>query len=242
MIKLHSIETFWAHEWPGLRIVFFTQWCLMKCLYCHNPDTIKMDGWTEYSPEELLEKAYKSKPYFWSKWWVTMSGWECLLQARDLIPFFKLLKEHWFHTCLDTNGFILNDDVKELLEYTDLVLLDIKHFYEDEHKKLTWVSNTPIFSFAKYLDEIQKTIWIRHVLVPNFTDNEKHLEDLWAYFKNFKTLERLEILPYHTLWVHKWRELWMNYELEDTIPPSVWELLKAKEILEKNIKNVFIRR
>jgi len=214
----------------------------MKCLYCHNPDTIAISWWTQYSDEELLQKAFKSKPYFWNKWWVTVSGGECLLQASDMLSFFKLLKQNWFHTCIDTNWFILNDEVKELINYTDLVLLDIKHLYEEDHKKITWVGNKQVLEFAKYLEEIWKDFWIRHVLVPGFTDNEKHLFDLWEYFKDYKYLQRLEILPYHTLWVHKWRELWMPYWLEWVVPPSAEDLLKAKEIFEKNLKNVFIRR
>lgn len=241
-IKIHHTETFWTHEWPGIRAVFFTQWCLMKCLYCHNPDTISIEWWKEYSFDELLKISLSTKPYFWAKWGVTFSGGECLLQAKELKEFFKILKENKIHTCIDTNGFILNEDVKELLEYTDLVLLDIKHMDEENHKKLTWVSNKQIFDFANYLKEINKPFWIRHVLVPGYTDSEEHLESLGKYFSSFANLERLEILPYHTLWIPKWKELWMKYGLAWVLPPTDEELLKAKSTLERNLKSVNIRK
>jgi len=242
MLKIHSIETFWTHEWPGIRVVFFMQWCKMHCLYCHNPDTITQIWWKKISFDEIIKTVNKSKAYFWSKWWVTFSGWECFIQAKELIPVFQELKKLWFHIAVDTNWFIFDEYVEKLLEFTDLVLLDIKHLYDEDHKKLTWVSNKNILKFANYLEKNKIQFWIRHVLVPNWTDSEKHLEDLGFYFKNFKYLERLEILPYHTLWVYKWKEMWLPYWLEWVEPPTSEELLKAKLLLEKNLKNVLIRR
>lgn len=241
MIKIHSIETFWAHEWPWIRVVFFTQWCLMKCLYCHNPDTIPLDGWKNYEVETLMQTVYKWKGYFWTKWWVTISGGECLLQAKELIPLFKRLKDEGFHTCLDTNGYIWSKDVEELLEYTDLVLLDIKHLHDPDHVEITWVSNKHTLDFANYLEKNNKKFWIRHVLVPNFTDDKEHLEDMWMYFKNFKNLERFEILPYHTLWVHKWENMWWEYKLSHVKSPTLEQQLSAKSILENYLQVVKIR-
>lgn len=242
MINIHSIETFWTQEGPWIRVVIFTQWCLMKCKYCHNPDTIEFKNNLMMTDDEIISIVNKVKPYFWTKWGVTFSWWECLIQASELIPIFKKLKKLWYNIVIDTNWFIFNKDVEELLKYTDLVLLDIKHFYEKNHIELTWVSNKSILEFANYLENNSKKFRIRHVLVPTITDDENHLFDLWKYFSNFKNLERLEILPYHTLWVHKWRELGMEYQLNDIIPPNNESLLKAKKIFEKNIKNVFIRR
>lgn len=242
MLKIHSIETFWTQEWPWIRLVIFMQWCMMKCLYCHNPDTIKLTWWTEMSKEDITSLAEKSKAYFWRKWWLTFSGWECLLQAKELIPVFKELKDLWYNLVVDTNWYIFNDEVKELLDYTDLVLLDIKHFYDENHIKLTWVSNEHTLSFLDYLEKINKNFWIRHVLVPWYTDNEKHLEDLWSHLKNYKNMEKFEILPYHTLWVYKWKELWMKYWLDEVVPPSMEDCKRAKEILERNLEKVFVRR
>ena len=242
MLNVHSIETFWTQEWPWIRVIIFMQWCLMKCKYCHNPDTIAFKKNLQMSDEEIISVVNKVKPYFWTKWGVTFSGWECLTQAGELISTFKKLKELWYHIVIDTNWFVFNKDVEELLKYTDLVLLDIKHFYENEHIELTWVSNKPVLAFADYLEKIWKSFWIRHVLVPGYTDDKKHLFELWAHFKDFKSLQRLEILPYHTLWVHKWRELWMEYQLSDVVPPTAEALVEAKEIFEQNIKEVYIRR
>ncbi len=242
MIKVHSIETFWTHEWPWIRVVVFMQWCLMKCLYCHNPDTIKLSWWEEMTKQDIISLAQKSKSYFWTKWWLTFSGWECLLQAKELLPIFKELKKLKYNVIIDTNWHIFNEDVEELLKYTDLVLLDIKHINEEQHKKLTWVGNENVLNFAKYLEKINKPFWVRHVLLPWYTDDEKHLNDLWDFLKDFKNMQRLEILPYHTLWVYKWKELWLKYMLDEVIPPNMEACLKAKNILEKHIKNVFIRR
>ncbi len=242
MIKVHSIETFWTHEWPWIRVVVFMQWCLMKCLYCHNPDTIKLSWWDEMTKEDIVSLAEKSKTYFGENWWLTFSGWECLLQANELIPIFKELKKLWYNIAIDTNWHIFNENVKKLLKYTDLVLLDIKHIDNTEHKKLTWVGNEKVLNFAKYLEKINKNFWVRHVLLPWYTDDEKHLNDLWNFLKDFKNMERFEFLPYHTLGVYKWKELWIKYKLDYVLPPNMEDCLRAKSILEKYMKNVFIRR
>lgn len=241
MLKIHSIETFWAHEWPGIRTVFFLQWCEFKCLYCHNPDTIAMKWWKEMSDEEILDIVERNKIYFGKKWWVTASGWEPTLQAKWLISVFKELQNRWINTTLDTNGFVLNNDVKKLLKYTDLVLLDIKHFDDEKHKILTSQSNKNTLKFLDYLEENNKKYWIRHVLVPWYTDYEKHIEDLWKHLEKYKNLERLEILPYHTMWVYKWNELWMKYWLEWVEQPSRENIEKCVGILKKYIENVYVR-
>lgn len=242
MLNIHSVETFWTQEWPWIRVVFFLQGCLMKCLYCHNPDTLEFKENKLYSNEEIISIVDKVKPYFQKKWGVTFSWGECLAQAENLLPLVKELKQKWYHICIDTNWFVFNSYVEELLKYVDLVLLDIKHLFDEEHIKLTQVSNKNILEFGKYLEKNNINFWIRHVLVPTFTDDEKHLNELWKYFQNYKNLERLEILPYHTLWVHKWKELWFDYKLDHISAPSNEELLKAKNILEKYIPKVFIRR
>ena len=213
----------------------------MKCLYCHNPDTIPLDWWKEYDIEKLMETVYKSKWYFWTKGWVTISGGECLLQAKELIPLFKRLKEEWFHTCLDTNWYIWNKDVEKLLQYTDLVLLDIKHLHDPDHVEITWVSNKNTLNFANHLEENGIKFWIRHVLVPRFTDDKEHLEDMWMYFKNFIHLERFEILPYHTMWVHKWENMWWEYKLSGIKSPDKEQQLFAKGVLENYLPVVKIR-
>jgi len=241
MLKIHSIETFWTNEWPWIRTVFFLQWCEFKCLYCHNPDTIPTKWWKLTTNEQLLEIVEKNKIYFGNKGGVTVSGWEPLLQAKELISFFKELKNRWFNITVDTNGYLMNDDVMELLKYTDLVLLDLKHLDDEKHKILTGVSNKNVLNFLDYLENNNIKFWIRHVLVPTYTDDEKHIESIWKYLKNFKYLERLEILPYHTLWKYKWKELWLDYKLENIEPPSRENLDNTKNTLQKYIKNVYVR-
>ncbi len=242
MLKIHSIETFWTHEWPGIRFILFLQWCNFQCLYCHNADTIPLSKkWENIEIEEVLKKIENSKIYFWTKWGITISGWECLLQAKDLLGFVKELKKRWFNIVIDTNGSILNDDVKKLLEYVDLVLLDIKQIDDEKHKILTWKSNKVTLEFLDYLEEINKKFWIRYVLVPDYTDDKKDIEKMWKYLQNFKNLEKIEILPYHTLWVFKWKEIWIKYKLEWIKPPSEQSKIDTKKILEKYVKNVFVR-
>jgi len=241
MLRIHSIETFWAHEGPWLRTVFFLQWCKLRCLYCHNPDTIPLSWWKEMTDDELLKIVENDKVYFWKKGWVTASGWEPTLQAKWLVSFFKKLKEKGFHTALDSNWFILNDDVKELLKYTDLVLLDIKQLDDEKHKILTWVTNKNTLKFLDYLEGNNNKFRIRHVLVPWYTDDEKHIESIWKYLQKYKNLERLEILPYHTLGVYKWKELWKKYWLEWVEAPSYECIERKKKILEKYIDNVYVR-
>ena len=154
MLNYHSYETFSTQDWPWIRMVIFLQWCPFRCLYCQNPDTITTDINKEISAEQIITLANKQKEYFWKKWWITFSGWECLLQVKELIPVLKTLKENWFGTCLDTNGFLLNDDVKEALKYTDHVLPDIKWITSDLHKKVTFIymqiiHNLPIIKQCK---------------------------------------------------------------------------------------------
>lgn len=241
MLKIHSVETFGTHDWPGIRLVVFVQWCMFKCLYCHNPDTIPLTWWRMMSVEEVVAIVEKEKVYFQNNGWITISGGECLLQAKELIPLFQELKKRWIHTCLDTNGFILNDDVKKLLEYTDLVMPDIKQMDNEKHIKLTWQSNESVFKFIEYLEEKWNKFWIRHVLVPWLTNDAKHLNALWKYVSKFKNMERFEILPYNVLWKHKRKELWWKYELESIDFPTDKELKDTEKILRKYVNNLVVR-
>lgn len=242
MLKVHSIETLWTNEWPWIRVVIFLQWCKFKCHYCHNPDTISEIWWSEILVDEILEIVQKEKEYFQKRWWITFSWWEPLLQADWLLEACKELNKKWYNICIDTNGFILTDKVKELLKYVDIVLLDIKHLDDKKHKELCWVSNKNVIVFIKYLEEIKKRFWVRHVLVPWFTNDIKHINSLWMFLKKFKYMERLEILPYHRLWVYKWRLLWKEYKLENVEPPTNKEINDSELILKKHLKNVYIRQ
>lgn len=240
-LKINSIETLGTHEGPGVRFVVFVQGCNFNCLYCHNPETKPVNGGEEMSAEELVKKIKKCRPYFGKDGGVTISGGEPLLQAEALTPLFSILKKEGIRTAIDTNGSVFNDDVKELLILTDLVLLDVKHIDSGQHKKVTGQSNETTLKFAKYLEDNKIKFWIRYVLVPNLTDQTEYLEQLQEHFKNYKNIERIEILPYHTLGKKKYEDLKIKYSLKDTEPPTPEQIQKTKKIFEKGFRKVTIR-
>lgn len=235
--KIHSIESFGSADGPGVRYIIFLKGCKMRCKYCHNPDTWGADGVIEETAEEVLKKAMRYKNYWKNNGGITVSGGEALLQIDFLIELFKLAKENNVHTTLDTSGNPFTREepffgkFNELMKYTDLYMLDIKHIDNEEHKKLTGQSNENILDMAKYLSENGKAMWIRHVLVPGYTDSEEQLTKLREFIDSLDTVDRVEILPYHTLGVFKWKELGIPYELENVNPPTKEEVERAKRIL-----------
>ena len=237
---VHSIESFGTHDGPGIRMVVFLQGCKLKCLYCHNPDTIDMHGGTETDIESLVQRAIRMKSYFGDKGGVTVSGGEPLLQSKELIHFFQRLKEEGIHTNIDTNGRILNHYTEELLDkYADLVMLDIKHMREEGFQQLVGVKNKETtFRFAKYREDSGKKMWLRYVLIPGITGTPELLHELGAYFKDYKTIEKIEIQPYHKLGVHKWEALGWEYELKDARENTPEELEEAVAILSQYFKEV----
>lgn len=242
ILNVHSIESFGTHDGPGIRFVIFLQGCKLKCLYCHNPDTIAMEGGKAYTTDELFEKIMKAKPYFGNKGGVTVSGGEPLLQAKALLPLFKKLKAEGIHTALDTNGRILNHFGKELMDkYTDLVMLDVKHMTEEGYQYITGMKNNETtFSFSKYREKSKKTMWLRYVLIPGLTDDPELLKALGEKFKDYESIEKLEIQPYHKLGVHKWKALGWEYQLKDARENTKAELNSAKQILEPYFKCISV--
>lgn len=237
-LRLHSIETFGTHDGPGIRMVLFTQGCQFRCLYCANPDTWDVKGGSFKEIEEIVQLAVQQKAYFGKKGGVTVSGGEPLLQRRKLITLFKRLHEEGINTALDSNGRILNEEVKSLLELTDYLLLDVKHFDDDWHKKLTGLSNKSVFKVAEYRELTGKSMWLRYVLVPGWSDQEEHLHALGDYFKNYKTIEKIEIQPYHVLGVHKWEAMGMEYLLEGVGPAQRETIDKAAAIFRQYFREV----
>lgn len=242
ILNVHSIETFGTHDGPGIRFVIFLQGCKLKCLYCHNPDTIDMEGGTAYNVDELFKMIMKSKPYFGKHGGVTVSGGEPLLQAKALIPLFKMLKAAGIHTAVDTNGRILNHFVEELLDnYTDLVLLDIKHMTEEGYQYITGMKNNQTtFNLSKHREASGKAMWLRYVLIPGITSQPYLLSALGNYFKDYNTIEKLEILPYHKMGIHKWEALGWEYQLKDARENTPAELEDVKLMLEPYFKEVSI--
>jgi len=216
--RVHSIESMGLVDGPGVRTVVFLQGCKLRCSYCHNPDTWAMDGGTEYTPEELLRKIMRFKPYFErSGGGVTFSGGDPLLQPEFLLEMLKLCKGKGIHVALDTAGYGFGE-YDEILEYTDLVLLDIKHVDDIGYKNLTGKSKHGLDQFLEALERSNTKVWIRHVVVPGITDSEEHIEKLKEIIKTIKNVEKVELLPYHTLGVQKYEKLGIPYRLENVEP------------------------
>jgi len=230
--RIHSFESLGAVDGPGIRFVVFMQGCTLKCKYCQNRDTWDLHGGTSYTVDQLLNTILRYKNYIVPNGGVTISGGEPLLQAKFLVEVFTKLKEHGIHTCIDTAGiFNITEDIKKLIDLTDLVLLDIKCINDEIAKDLTGVSNKKGLAFAKYLSDIGKPIWIRQVLVPGITDDEQDLLELKEFISSLKTVEKVEILPYHDLGKFKWEKLGCKYELEGYRTANNEDVKRAKRIL-----------
>lgn len=230
---IHSFETFGTVDGPGIRFVAFMQGCPLQCKYCHNRDTWEIGTGKQYEVDEVLDKVLRCKPYIdSSNGGFTASGGEPLLQSKFLTEVFKKLKENNIHTAIDTAGSLqINEDIKELLKHTDLVILDIKHIDDEKCINLTGMSNKNELDFAKYCSENNIKMWIRQVLVPGYTDNEADLKKTREFIDSLKTVEKVEVLPYHDLGKFKWNEMGLEYPLEGVKSPTEEQIKKAEEIL-----------
>ncbi len=233
---VHSIESFGTVDGPGTRFVIFLSGCNLRCKYCHNPDTWKMNDGKEMTVDELLEKYEKVKEFVPAG--ITVSGGDPLLQLPFLVEFAKAAKERDIHMCIDTSGGVYNPLNKtrmalldELCKNVDLILLDIKHIDDEEHKILTGISNVPVLGFAKYLSEKQVPVWIRHVLVPGITMNDKYLYQLGLFLKQLNNIAGIEVLPYHTMALPKYESMKMKYPLEGVRPATEDEAIRARKII-----------
>ena len=237
MGRIHSFESFGTVDGPGIRFVIFLQGCPLRCKYCHNPDTWGAGG-KEYSVDEVVERALKYKNYFGEKGGVTVTGGEPLAQIAFVTQLFTALKAKGIHTCVDTSGFTFRKDDQacvqafdKLIAVTDLFLLDIKHIDDDRCKELTGQSNANTLAFAKYLSDNGKSIWIRQVLVPGWTDGEESLKRTRAFVDGLATVEKVEVLPYHSMGAVKYQKLGIEYPFKDMQTPTKENVQKAKEIL-----------
>ena len=234
---IHSTESFGAVDGPGIRFLIFLQGCHMRCRYCHNPDTWKTGCGRPMTVKQLLDKAERFRTYWRGTGGITVSGGEALLQLPFLTALFEEAKRRGIGTVLDTAAqpFTREEpfysDFLRLMESTDLVLLDIKHIRDDAHRDLTGHTNANILDCARCLSDLGKPVWIRHVLVPGINDSEADLAATEAFIRTLKNVERVEVLPYHTLGVFKWRELGITYTLEGVDPPSEESVALARRIL-----------
>lgn len=240
MLKVHSIESLGTFDGPGIRLVLFLQGCNFSCSYCANPDTISLKGGKEMETEEIVTMALNQKPFFGKRGGVTISGGEPLLQAAGILPLFKRLHEEGITTCIDTNGSVFNATVRELINDTDLVLLDIKHIEDDTHFKITGKSNQTTLRFAEYLREREVKIWLRYVLIPTLTDGAESLRKLGKRFGEYENIEKLEIQPYHRLGAHKYEHLGLKYKLENIKENTPEQLKTAYAIFSEYFKKIVI--
>lgn len=240
--KLHSIETFGTVDGPGIRLVVFVKGCPLRCQYCHNPDTWKMEGAKDTPVEEILALYEKNRP-FYASGGITVTGGEPMLQLEFVTELFTACKARGIHTCLDTSaGCYRPEDpayverVKKLLAVTDLVLLDIKHIDSAEHRKLTGMPNEHILAFARLLDETQTAMYIRHVIVPGITLVDHWLYQLGEFIGTLKMVKRIEVLPYHDMAKPKYKELGIDYVLKDVVPPTREQVDAAKATIIRGVK------
>ena len=230
--KVHSIESFGTVDGPGIRFVLFLQGCHLKCKYCHNRDTWSIHSGEYKTLDEIFDKIMRCKNYIYPRGGVTISGGEPLLQPQFIIELFKKLKKEGIHTCIDTSGNLpLSENIKKVLELTDLVLLDIKHIDDEKCKELVGKGNKFELEFARYLSENNKKMWIRQVLVPGYTDDEKDLVKLKEFLATLKTVEKVQILKYHSMGKYKWEKLGQKYELEGVRDATLEDEERAKKIL-----------
>ena len=238
MGRIHSIETFGTVDGPGIRFVVFFQGCPLRCLYCHNPDSWNMADGKEMTADEILTRFERNRG-FYKNGGITATGGEPMVQIDFLLELFTKAKERNIHTCLDTSGIAfpgnpdspVYDKIERLMEVTDLILLDIKHIDEKDHQTLTGKSNRLILAFARYLSSIKKPVWIRHVVVPGITYKEENLTELGRFLGTLTNIEKIEILPYHSMGKTKYENLGYQYALADTRELTKAEAEKAREII-----------
>ena len=239
---IHSKESFGTVDGPGIRYVLFMQGCPLRCIYCHNPDTWEIGKGEEITPEEVLQEFNKNRS-FYSKGGITVTGGEPLLQVDFLTELFKKAKEENIHTCIDTSGITYNTDnpayirkLDELMEYTDLVMLDIKHIDPESHRKITSKDNKKVLDFAKYLETKKIPLWVRHIIIEGYTDKKEDLIKLGEFIGRLKNLKALDVLPYHTMGVNKYKEMGIPYALEGMEALPVKKAIEAKKYILEGVK------
>lgn len=231
--RIHSFESCGTVDGPGIRFIVFMQGCLMRCKYCHNRDTWDTHGGKEVTVDEIMKDVLSYRHFITaSGGGVTASGGEAMLQPEFVRDFFQAAQAKGIHTCLDTNGYIRKHTpvIDEVLDATDLVMLDLKQLNDEVHEDLVGVSNRRTLDFANYLHKIGQKTWIRYVVVPGYTDDDDSAHRLGQFIKGMDNIEKVELLPYHQLGEHKWEALGYEYELKDVGTPS-------KEMMD-NVKNI----
>ena len=235
--KIHSFETFGSVDGPGVRFLVFLSGCGFRCKYCHNPDTWARPAAMEMTADGVLQKALRYREYWGAEGGITVSGGEPLLQLDFLTELFEKAKQKGVNTCIDTAaGPFTREELwfgkfRKLMDVTDLLLLDLKHIDSAAHKELTGADNANVLDCAKFLSEIGKPVWIRHVLVPDINTDEPSLAKLGAFIRTLANVKKVEVLPYHALGVPKWTALGFPYALEGVEAPTDDQLAFARQLL-----------
>lgn len=233
--RIHSVETFGALDGPGIRYVVFLQGCLLRCAYCHNPDTWEVCDGTSTTAGEVVEKILPFRNFIQSGG-VTLSGGEPFLQPEFAAAILKLCKEQGFHTAVDTCGAVPMEKCREALDLADMLLLDIKALDPEECKTLTGMDNENALGLLRWCEEVQKPVWIRHVCVPGITLQGEKLEKLADFLTGFSCVQKVELLPFHKMGAYKWEALNVPFTLADTPEPTADEMEKARAIfLARNL-------
>ncbi len=246
--RIHSIESFGTVDGPGIRLVVFMQGCPMRCLYCHNPDTWTLSGGETVDSDGIIKEYLKNKA-FYKRGGITVTGGEPLMQPEFVAELFEKAKEYGIHTAIDTSGITFNEKsvaamkkIDSVLKNTDLVMLDIKHIIDEKHKILTGQSNKNILAFAKYLEKRSIPLWVRHVVIEGYTDAKDDLRALGNFIGTLRNLKALDVLPYHTLGVAKYKELGIPYPLEGLSSLERSKALSAKEIILEGIREARVSK
>ena len=231
--KIHSWESMGLVDGPGIRTVVFLQGCRLRCLYCHNPDTWAKEGGTLETVDEVMARLRRFRPYYGTEGGVTFSGGEPLLQREFLTEILSRCRQEGIHTCLDTAGCGVGG-YEEILKNTDLVLFDIKHYTEEGYRRITGQSPKESLRFLSLVQEMGIPLWLRHVVVPGLTDSDEHLEGLQRYIQTLRGVQRVELLPYHTLGVHKYERMQIPYPLKNVPPKDAESLTQWQERMNPN--------
>ena len=236
---IHSIESFGTVDGPGIRLVVFFKGCPMRCLYCHNPDTWDLTGGEDMTVDEILAEYEKGRG-FYKNGGITATGGEPLMQMEFLTELFTKARDRGIHTCLDTSGVMFSRDrieeFEKLTDVCDIVMLDIKHIDDEEHKKLTAHSNKNILDYLDFLAERRTEVWLRHVIVPGITLDDEYLAKLGQYIGKYRNIKALDVLPYHSMAKPKYEKLGMKYPLMDTPDATKEDAMRARNIIIENMK------
>lgn len=233
---IHSLESFSTVDGPGIRFVVFLQGCPMHCKFCHNPDTWAAKAGKEMTVEEIMAQIRDAKPFFRGKGGVTVSGGEPMLQPKFVRELFYQCRKEGIHTAVETSGFCPQQALDMVLEYTDLVIFSLKAFRSETLERLTLANNEIVLKNLKYIDSKNIPLWLQYLVIPNFNDSPGEIQELSDFIKTLHSVEKLELLPYHRLGIHKWKELGLSYELSHVNPPSKEDLAKISKML--GIQNI----